>query len=117
MLCRPVFDHVQVSFIVLLIQGGGGGGWLFTVALVEIVSLTQNSFHPKYQNMHIRSFLCISHPVLGTLRRERLEILLFDANEERGNETSDAPPIGRASIPLSSLSDGDSVVAVLTCVH
>ena len=43
-------------------------------------------------------------------RRERLEILLFDANEERGGETTDAPPIGRASIPLSSLSDGDSVV-------
>ena len=48
--------------------------------------------------------------MLGSLRRERLEILLFDAKEERGNETSDAPPVGRASIPLSSLSDGDSIV-------
>ena len=68
---------------------------------------------------HLQVFpMHISPKVLGSLRRESLDILVFDSNEEsragsgasRGGAGNSAPPVGRAIIPLGALSDGDPIV-------
>lgn len=62
---------------------------------------------------HVQVFpMHISPKVLGSLRRESLELLIFDGNEENrsGSSFDSAPPIGRAVIPLGRLSDGDQIV-------
>ena len=78
---------------------------------------------------HVQVFpMHISPKVLGSLRRESLEMLIFDGNEEsshrngrngRDSSSAAAPPVGRAVIPLGSLSDGDQIVGAfdLTSPH